>query len=525
MKTTDWKASITTLSFKIVACIAILGAGTAYGQAPADKSAQQGPQLTVPLGLSKVVDAPWPVKRMSVTNPETADVQALTPKKVLVMGKSVGSTDIFFWSESDEGMQTRVDVTVNLSQLEAVLSKTFSGSDLELTQSQDVVIVSGALAQAHDVQHLRKLLEASGVNYVDRTSLAGVQQVQLQVRIAEVSRTAIRALGVNALAGGDHGFGGQTIGPAMGGPLNPLSIGAPAGAPFSEIPFEVTKTASVASPISLFGGYSNSFDLEVFVQALSENQYLRLLAEPNLVALSGEEASFLAGGEFPIPIVQGSTLGGLAISIEYKEFGVRLSFRPTVLGQNKIRLHVAPEVSEITQNGAVEIEGFQIPAVATRRAETTLDLYSGQTFAMAGLLNRTTAARNSRIPVLGDLPILGSLFRSVRYQKGETEMVVMVTASLVEPLSIADTPPMPGTLEIAENDWEIFIEGSIEGKNPKLPPRVQPAVFRTMGLDRLRGPGAWTSHDSSQPNAVESKARSESASDPVDPVASPEGEE
>ncbi|HAU38151.1 MAG TPA: hypothetical protein DCX07_10615 [Phycisphaerales bacterium] len=252
--------------------------------------------------------------------------------------------------------------------------------------------------------------------------------------------------------------------------------------------------------MTLFAGFPK-IDLEVFLQALSENQYLRVLAEPNLVALSGQEASFLAGGEYPIPVVQGSTTGGgTSISVEYREFGVRLQFRPTVLGENGIRLYVAPEVSELSDVGAVQIQGFRIPSVVTRKAATTLELKSGQSFAMAGLIRRSTSARTSRVPGLGDLPILGSLFRSVRYELGETELVVLVTAELVEPLDVdIQKQPVPGDFHIEPNDWELYAFGKIEGDLESRIKSDPPAWVAQHRLQRLKGPGAWVRY--TQPRA------------------------
>jgi pilus assembly protein CpaC len=237
----------------------------------------------------------------------------------------------------------------------------------------------------------------------------------------------------------------------------------------------------------------------VFIQALEENQYLQLLAEPNLVALSGEVASFLAGGEFPIPVVQ-STAANAAVSIEYKEFGVRLAFRPTVLGDGKIKLHVLPEVSELSDVGAVVIQGFRIPAVMTRRVETTVELASGQTFGLAGLISRSTSARTSKVPGLGDLPVLGALFRSVRYARNETELIVLVTASLVEPTS-AGMPPVPGDDLRPPGAWELYALGRIEGQAPARLHQTHGEHLKEIGLDGLRGPGAWASYPRQPPTA------------------------
>jgi pilus assembly protein CpaC len=260
------------------------------------------------------------------------------------------------------------------------------------------------------------------------------------------------------------------------------------------MPFQLMSDAKPAAAVTIFAGVPRA-DFEIFIQALAENQYMRLLANPTLVALSGEEASFLAGGEFPIPIVQGSSGGSNSISIQYKEYGVRVTFRPVVLGDGTIRLNTAPEVSNLSDVGAVTISGFRVPALVSRKAETTLELNSGQTFAMAGLLQNTTEALNSRVPGLGDLPILGPLFRSVRYQKKETELVILVTASLVEPMSLAEVPPLPGFLHSDPNDWEFYLEGRLEGKEPAKIGSHDAEWLKQMNLDRLKGPGAWDSYN------------------------------
>ena len=466
---------------------ALLLAGTAQAQEEETRN------IELYLGASEVIEAPWLVKRMSVTNSKIADVQALTPTQILVLGKALGSTDLLLWSETEQVWKAQLHVVANLEQLKTVLARALPGSDLELIQSQDVVVVSGSLARAEQIPRLKNVMASTKLAYVDATRLAGVQQVQIQVKVAEVSRTALRSLGVNGVMTGNDAFGGLVTGPDSGGPINPINIGIPAGAaPVNDVPFTFLSSTSVTPVVTLFGGFPDA-NLEFFLQALSENQYLRILAEPTLVALSGESANFLAGGEFPIPVVQGGS-GSTSVTIEYKEFGVRLAFTPTVLGENQIRLRVAPEVSELTNTGAVEIEGFQVPAVFTRRSETTLEMRSGQTFAMAGLLSSTEEARNSKIPLLGDLPILGPLFRSIRYKRDETELVVMVTANLVSPSS-TDNAPLPGSIRVPVDDWDLFLNGNIDGRIPGVPPKAVPDLFRTLKLERLKGPGAWRTYE------------------------------
>lgn len=476
-------------------CLLLLADRAAAQVVTVAANGEQRELLEVYVGQSRSLSTDWPVNRVSVTDPEIADVEVLSPNQVLVMGKEAGSTDLLLWRDDQVAWQARVQVRMDLTALTADLAEMFPGSRLELKQVGDTIVVSGLLTRVEHAAQLHNYFETAELKFLDLTHVAGVQQVMLQVRIAEASRTAIRALGINFFHTGNDFFGGSTIGPSGSGPINPINIGVPEGAAAGgDLPFRFLDSVNVSPGVTLFAGIPDA-DLQVFLQALAENQYLRILAEPNLVALSGEKASFLAGGEFPIPVVQGGTAESTAITIEYREFGVRLNFLPVVLGDNSINLYVAPEVSELTDVGAVEIQGFRIPALLTRRAETTVELKSGQTFAMAGLLNQGVDARSSRVPLLGSIPVLGPLFRSVRYQADETELVVLVTATLVEPLAIASARPMPGILHQAPSDWELYLEGHIHAQDPVKVSPMDAAWLREKGLDRLKGPGAWTNYD------------------------------
>ena len=438
-------------------------------------------QIMIAAGESHVIKAPWPTVRVAVTDPKIADVQILTSDQVLLQGLKVGSTDLIMWSKDENKiMQMSVHVTLDKQQLLDL----FPNCVLDINQSGDILVVKGLLRSANQSAQLREYLEKSQVKYVDMTSVAGVQQVQLDVRVVEVSRTAIRALGMNIYnSGSDNFFGHYSLG---------IQPGASNGG------------ALVTDSVSVFANFGNSW--KVLINALAENQYLRVLANPTLVALSGEEASFLAGGEFPIPVVQGGAgtggtggenISGNSITIEWKKYGVGLTFRPTVLGDGTIQLYVAPEVSELTSVGSVTIGGFQVPALRTRTFSTILELKNGQTFAMAGLIKRNEDAITSRVPGLGDLPVLGALFRSVRYTNGETEMVVLVTATLVEPMNNAQTPPLPGFTHKEPSDWELYMDGRIEGKEPAKINSADAEWLKQMGLDKLMGPGAWDSYGNS----------------------------
>ncbi|HYE62913.1 MAG TPA: type II and III secretion system protein family protein [Phycisphaerales bacterium] len=463
----------------------------------------ENPPLQILAGQSQVIRPPWPVARVSVTDPSIADVQALTPEQVLVLGKKPGSTDLVLWSQDERIWRARVDVGIDVARIKADLERLFPGAELDVTVAQNVLVVSGLLRRVDDSAGLRSFFEKTGMEFVDRTTVAGVQQVLIRVRVAEVQRAALRILAA------DTDVGGYRIGPA-----------------FSDTSTGTTNPSLLTAGVSRFtGSLDNAFGLGVsipewkidtFIQALQENNYLRVLAEPSLKCVSGEEATFLAGGEFPIPVVQGggavtATTSTTSITIEYKEFGVRLRFKPYVLGDNTIRLLVAPEVSELTETGAVNIQGFRIPAILTRRAETTLELKSGQTFSLAGLISQRSEGRNSRAPLLGDLPVLGTLFRSVRYQAGETELVVMVTADLVEPMNVAGKTAVPGSTHSSPNDWELYSKGMIDG-NPT--PRVSAADcewMKSTGMNRLRGPGAWSTHDQAPASSTSNLRPNDSA--------------
>jgi pilus assembly protein CpaC len=474
----------------IVVIVLISSIPPAYAAEESSDNASLEPEtITFIVGESTIVKTPWPTVRVAVTDPTIANLQVLTPEQILLQGTKVGSTDLIVWSEDERNVQQwRVQVRLDAARFKAKLDELFPDSSLEVSEFDTTLIVTGLLRSADQTEQVHNYLDKTGITYVDMTSVAGVQQVLVEIRIAEASRQALRALGFNAFHTDDDWFGALRHGSLM-----PISISPEAGqVPGDNTVFTIDSSPTAGPLVSIFAGFPRA-DFEFFLQALAENQYLKLLANPTLVALSGEQASFLAGGEFPIPVSQG-TGGGTAISIQYKEYGIGLAFRPVVLGDGTIRIHVAPEVSELSAVGAVVISGASVPSLVTRRAETTLELKSGQTFAMAGLLHNKVEALNSGIPGLRNLPVLGPLFRSVRYQKNETELVVLVTASLVEPMSLATTPPLPGFMHADPNDWEFYLEGRLEGKQPAKIDSDDAEWLKQMGLDQLTGPGAWDSH-------------------------------
>jgi len=471
----------------------LVAAGSAQAVVGIAASANES-EITILHRQSNIIDTEWPVGRLAVTDPTIAYVDLLTDRQVLVQGLKIGTTDILVWNEDEtQVMQRKVNVTLDVEKVRATLGELFPTSSLELTDSGENLVVRGSHRNAAHAAQLQEYLDKAGISFIDMTHVTGVQQVQLQVRIAEVSKTGLKSLGVSWLQkGGDFSSGSSA-----GGSIT--STGTIGGV--SSPSFDVSNVLS-GSGFTAFGILPRA-DIAFFLDALAENQYLRLLANPTLVALNGEEAGFLAGGEFPVPVVQSSGGGGggtSAISIEYKEYGIRLIFKPVILGDGKIRLYASPEVSELDYANGTTVNGTSVPGILSRKAETTLELKSGQSFAMAGLLSNSSNSTNSSVPGLGDLPILGPLFRSVRYQNKETELVILVTANLVEPLDIDPaTAPLPGFLHKAPNDWELYIDGEIEGQNLAKVDEIDAAWLKKLGLDQLNGPGAWDEYGMEAP--------------------------
>ncbi|HTV49421.1 MAG TPA: type II and III secretion system protein family protein [Phycisphaerae bacterium] len=476
----------------VPACIAALCAPLCVR---ADDDDQQVP-LQITERHSQIIDESEAITRLSVTDPTVVDVKLLSPYEVLISGLAPGTTDLFVWSAKGIQQHKEINVVVDAEQLQNDLNQMFPDDQITVKQTASAVVIEGEISSANDITPLHEYLDLQKVKYVDLTSLSGVQQVQLRVIVAEANRTAIRELGFNFYSNGTQFFGASTPGPSESGALTPISIGTPTGASATGAvtPFSFLSDAAPSTATSLLLGVPGA-NLEIFIQALVENEYVRILAEPTLTAESGQEASFLVGGEFPIPVVQGTSSNN-GITIQYQQYGVSLQFRPEVLGENRIRLHVGTQVSELSSGlGSVTISGFVIPAILTRQAETTLVLGSGQSFAMAGLISKETQANSSAVPVLGQVPILGPLFRSMRFQSDDTELVVLVTANVVSPSSQAIRSALPGDLYKEPTDWQFFMNGQITGTTPPYLAPTDSAMLKSEGYSQLRGPGAWATFD------------------------------
>ncbi len=387
-------------------------------------------RLMMLMNRSTVLVTRAPYKRVSVGAPEIADVNPIGPNNVLVTAKKPGVTQLILWDDIDRSQVVDVIVGVDLQQLQDQLKQMFPGAKIETSMNNGQIILKGTVPNLIVAEQAVQLAAPYAPKILNFLEVSGGQQVMLQVRFAEVSRSATNQLGVNFGFGDGKSFGANNIG--------------------SVSPFGVNSTGSglnnpgPSGSVSLFGrALFGQMALDFYITALRQNNLLRVLAEPNLVAMSGQEASFLAGGEFPIPVTQGGTTGG-GITVEYRSFGVKLNFVPLILGDGRIRLKVAPEVSDLDFTTAVRLGGFVIPGVTQRKLSTVVELGEGQTLALAGLLNNNVSATKDVTPVLGDLPVVGALFRSVRYQRKETELVIIVTPRLVEGLNPAQVPALPG---------------------------------------------------------------------------------
>lgn len=403
--------------------------------------------VNVLVGQSRVINFDKPVGRFSVSNPEIAEAVLVTPDQVLVNGKAFGQVNFIAWEQSG-GHYLVFDVFVraNLSLIDSQIRALFPNDDIRLSQANGSVVLSGSVANSATATQAQSVVEAAGFKTVNMlsTPVKNAQQVQLQVRVAEVSRSRMRDLSLTPAYQSGPGIGGYAN--SGGGPwtLNRVEEGNLFG--------------TVANTLNFFVMGGNTF---TFIRALKTQGALRELAEPNLIAMDGQQASFLAGGEFPVPIIQGGSEKS-TVSIMFKEYGVRLNFKPTIIDEDHIRLELEPEVSTIDFANGVKFDGFLIPALKTRRAKTGIELRDGQSFALAGLLDNTESRSLSKIPVLGDIPILGSLFKSKSFQKNETELMFIVTAQLVKPVNRDDIPQMRG-IDGLKNGSPLGLEPKGEG--------------------------------------------------------------
>jgi pilus assembly protein CpaC len=413
-----------------------------------EKASTEPVQINVLVGQSRVINFDRPIGRFSVSNPEVAEAVLVAPDQVLVNGKAFGQVNFIAWEQKGGGFIVfDVYVRSNLSLIDSQIKALFPADDIRLSQANGSVVISGKVKEAVTVAQVEAVVKAAGFNTVNMLSspTANKAQVQLQVRVAEVSRSRLRELGATFAYESQPGVGG-VVG-AGGGPWTMGKVEA--GSIFG---------TTVGSALNLFVMGGNTFN---FLRALKTQGAIRSLAEPNLIAMDGQEASFLAGGEYPVPVVQ-NTGDRAMVTILFKEYGIRLNFKPTIIDEDHIRLELEPEVSSIDFANGVKFDGFLVPALKTRRAKTGVELRDGQSFMLAGLLDNNEQRSISKIPVIGDIPILGTLFNSKSFQKQETELMFIVTAQLVRPVNRDELPEMRG-VDGLKNGSPLGIEPKGEG--------------------------------------------------------------
>ncbi len=442
------------------ASLAIAGLGLALSTQPAAAQSEvqnvHGGTVDLPLNKSRVISVDRPIVRAMVGNADIADILPLTTQSVYVLGKSMGTTSLTLYGEGGIVL-TVLDVAVgpDVEAFEEQAAQLIPGADIEASISGSSMVLTGLVSDAGAIDRAMQLAQTyAGDNVVNMISLGSSQQVMLEVRFAEVNRSVADQLGVGGIGSSESGRFNGAFGDAVTFPVDDEGG-------FAGLPGEA------------FGIFSRVFsignvDIEGTLTALERRGFARTLAEPTLVALSGEEASFLAGGEYPIPVAQNNSGGnGPVLSIEFKQFGVSLGFVPTVLADNTINLRVRPEVSSIDPASSVSLNGITVPGLQTRRANTVIELRDGESFAIAGLLQEDYETVVRQLPVLGSIPILGSLFRSTEFQRGETELLIVVTPRLVQPIR-PDQVRLPTDRVAVPEPAEVFLLG--EGEDP-LPAR------------------------------------------------------
>jgi pilus assembly protein CpaC len=449
----------TALTGVAIALAATAAAAPASAQPRAYSSGAYRPssQVLLSIGEGQMVNLPRSVASVWTSNPAVADVYVNSPHQMNLFGKGFGQATIIATAADGSVVYgANVHVSQNVSSINEVLHAAMPDTNITVTPVGQVAVLNGTVASPEDAAQAEALVlgllnpgkkqgEALDIQPVNRLKVATPLQVTLKVRIAEVNRSVLKKIGVNLLA--TDTTGGFNFGIAQGSGINLPAVGCVKDCPTPHV---------IRNPLgSTLSGAGKLFGLDILssLDLAQTDGLVSTLAEPTLTALSGETASFLAGGEFPIPVSQG--LG--SVTIEYKQYGVGLAFTPVVLADGRISMRVRPEVSELSDAGSVKIGEVQVPALTTRRAETTVELGSGQSFMIGGLLQNHNSNSVNKAPFLGDLPILGTLFRSTSYQRNETELVIIVTPYLVRPVSNRLALPTDGYR--APSDPQQVLEG------------------------------------------------------------------
>ncbi|HUM05659.1 MAG TPA: type II and III secretion system protein family protein [Terriglobales bacterium] len=420
--------------------------------------------LRVMVGKSLLINTTERLKRVSVTDPAVADALVVTPNQVLVNGLAPGEISLLIWDELERSQSFDLRVDVDITAAAEEIHRIFPDEQISVTPSRSAIVLSGHVTTEDVSKHAGAIASAYSRNVVNVLTFGpvGAQEVLLEVKFAEVDRTALSQIGINVFSTG----AGNTIGSITTGQYGGIRTGTITDQIGAPPPTSDTGTASNAgTSTTTVGDLLNIFffrpDIHLggVIKALQAKNLLQILAEPNLIAVNGKEASFLAGGEFPFPVAQPSGQGLSTITIQFREFGVRLKFTPVIQPNGNIHLRVVPEVSTLDFANSVTISGTTIPAISTRKADTEFELQDGQSFVIAGLMDNRVTKIVNKIPGLGDIPVLGNFFKSSSLQKSNAELMVLCTARRISPS--AQAPPGPASPE------PLLDKDKFDGKKPE----------------------------------------------------------
>ena len=460
------KIARTAFFLLVIGVVSMVGQDAPQAAAPAE-----GETLHVLVGKSIVINVQTPLTRVLSSNPAAVETMATSPTQVVIEGKATGSSSLILWDASGRSQVFDVVTDVDIAGLRNAIQKTYPKEHLEVEADGGHLLLTGTASNPHIAEDLAKMAGAYSKDVVNSiiVPLTHDRQVLLEVRFVEVDRAALTQFGFNLLSTGATntigttttgqfgGFGAQQISDTIGGP------------PTASKGFSTQETISQVLNIFMF---RPDLPLGAVIPAMPAHTVLQILAEPNLMVISGQKATFLAGGEFPYLLAQPSA-GIVTYSVQFKPFGVKLDFTGTVLEDNTLRLHVSPEVSTLDYANGVAVPGAgTLPALSTRRAETEIELKDGQSFGIAGLLDRRTTEQLSKVPGIGDIPILGQLFRSRSINKTNNELLVVVTPHIVDPVHANTTAPAEPQMSAPFLDQKKFDEKTPDNKEIAAPPQA-----------------------------------------------------
>ncbi|MCC6362896.1 MAG: pilus assembly protein N-terminal domain-containing protein [Bryobacterales bacterium] len=401
--------------------------------------AQSADDIKVSVGKSVVIDYPEDIARISTSSPDVVDAVPATTREILLHGKSLGAASVIVWSKTGQRTFYNVSVEPNLEPLRRLLKETFPNEDIHVQAARDSLSLTGKVSNQSVADRAAVLAAPLAKSVVNNLSIAipGIdKQIVLRVKFAELNRQAVQSFGVNLLSAGALNTVGTASTQQFPGPNATKLSGTIPGRSQG-----YTSEFNLSDLLNIFM-FRPDLNLGAFIKALQQQQVLQILAEPNLVTTNGKEASFHVGGEFPIPVLQGGANAG-SVTIQFREFGIRLTFNPFITANRTIKMHVRPEVSTIDLSNAVTFSGFTIPALSTRKVETDIELGEGQSFVIGGLLDDRVTETMAKVPGLANIPILGTIFKSRNENKTKTELIVLVTPEITTPLNVNDPRPMP----------------------------------------------------------------------------------